>query len=388
MGKKEERGAKVSRFDRYLLSQLLTLFGFFALILVAVYWVNRAVVLFDRLISDGQSAWVFLEFTALTLPNVIRLVLPVAAFVAAVYTTNRLSTESELVVMQATGFSPFRMARPVVYFGLIVALLMSALVHGLVPASRAKLADRSGEISENIASRFLSEGVFLHPSEGITFYIRAITPTGELKDIFLADSRNRDGRTIYTARSALLVKSDLGPKLVMFDGLAQTLGQKDEKLSVTRFKDFSYDIGALIAAQGERTRTLDEIPTVDLRFPAQPLLDGKGMPYQNINYVIHDRIANSLLGLVTALVGFSALLMGGYSRMGKWRQTGIAVFSLILVQLAVNASANTAIKDDAYWPLVYAPILVGTVMAGMMLAFAGRIRRTPVAFGHTSEKST
>ena len=88
-----------------MLSQLMALFGFFSLVLVLVYWVNRAVLLFDRLIGDGQSALVFLEFTALTLPNVIRLVLPVSAFAAAVYVTNRLSTESELVVVQATGFS-------------------------------------------------------------------------------------------------------------------------------------------------------------------------------------------------------------------------------------------------------------------------------------------
>jgi hypothetical protein len=54
----------------------------------------------------------------LTLPNVIRLMLPVAAFVAVVYTTNRMAGESELVVMQATGFSPFRLARPVLYFGI------------------------------------------------------------------------------------------------------------------------------------------------------------------------------------------------------------------------------------------------------------------------------
>src|SRR5690606_3944447 len=43
-------GGCVARFDRYLLSQLMVLFGFFALILVSIYWVNRAVALFDQLI--------------------------------------------------------------------------------------------------------------------------------------------------------------------------------------------------------------------------------------------------------------------------------------------------------------------------------------------------
>ena len=46
------------RIDRYLLSQFLTLFGFFALVLVSVYWINRAVSLFEQLISDGQTALV------------------------------------------------------------------------------------------------------------------------------------------------------------------------------------------------------------------------------------------------------------------------------------------------------------------------------------------
>ena len=54
-----------------MLSQLFVLFGFFSLVLVSVYWINRAVILFDRLIADGQPASVFIEFTALSLPNVI-----------------------------------------------------------------------------------------------------------------------------------------------------------------------------------------------------------------------------------------------------------------------------------------------------------------------------
>ncbi len=111
----------MTRFDHYMLAQLMKVFGFFALVLVLVYWINRAVLLFDQLIADGQSAAVFVEFTLLSLPNVIRLVLPMAAVAAAIYVTNRLSQDSELVAMQATGYGPFRLARPVLYFGVIVA---------------------------------------------------------------------------------------------------------------------------------------------------------------------------------------------------------------------------------------------------------------------------
>lgn len=140
------------RFDRYLLSQLTVFFGFFSLVLVSIYWVNRAVALFETLIGGGQSAGVFLEFTALTLPNVIRLVLPVSGFAAVVYAVNRLTSESELVVMQAMGLGPFRLARPVLIFGLGVAVLTGILTHILVPASRAQLANRQAEIAENITA--------------------------------------------------------------------------------------------------------------------------------------------------------------------------------------------------------------------------------------------
>ncbi|MDO5606610.1 MAG: LptF/LptG family permease, partial [Paracoccus sp. (in: a-proteobacteria)] len=112
----------MNRIDRYILKLMLILFGFFALVLVAVYWVNRAVSLFERLIADGQTALVVLEFTLLTLPLVISVVLPVAAFAATTYGTNRLSGESELVAMQAAGLSPWRLARPVLVFGLLVGL--------------------------------------------------------------------------------------------------------------------------------------------------------------------------------------------------------------------------------------------------------------------------
>ena len=263
-------------FDRYLTSQLLGHFGFFALVLVGVYWINRAVVLFDQLMSDGQSAIVFIEFSLLTLPNVIRLVLPVAGFVASVYVANKLTVESELVVMQATGFSAFRMARPVALFGLVVALMMAALVHVLVPLSRTTMIAERAALSENITARFLTDGQFTHPGNGVTFYINEIDAVGQLHGLFLQDARKPDESTTFTASKALFVRGESGPKLIMFDGMAQTFDRKGQRISVTRFADFTYDLGALLTRSVGHSRRLPELVTTELLRPDAALLAETG----------------------------------------------------------------------------------------------------------------
>jgi lipopolysaccharide export system permease protein len=365
----------VSRFDRYMLSQLVALFGFFSLVLVSVYWINRAVGLFDQLIGDGQSALVFLEFSLLTLPNVIRLVLPISAFAATVYVINRLTQESELVVMQATGFSAFRLARPVLYFGLIVAAMMIVLMNVLVPASRATLAVRSAEIAENVTARFLNDGQFMHPAAGVTLYIREIALTGELRDIFLADDRSDQDRTTYTARRALLVRGDAGPKLIMFDGMAQTLTRADQRLSVTRFADFTYDLGGLIGVAKADQRTLDELSTAELLAPTDALMAETRQTRAAFLYEAHSRIGQPFLGTAAALIGFAALLLGAFSRFGLWRQILFAVLLLILMQLVNTAAGSAGLKDARLWPLAYAAPMAGCAVAAVLLWVAQRPRR-------------
>jgi lipopolysaccharide export system permease protein len=367
----------VSRFDRYLTAQYLTLFGFFALVLVMVYWVNRAVGLFDRLIGDGQSALVFLEFSLLTLPNVIRLVLPVAAFAAAVYVTNRLSQDGELVVMRATGFSAFRLARPVVFFGLIVAGMMLMLTHFAVPASRAILAERSAEIEANVTARLLSDGRFMHPSDGLTFYIREITQSGELRDIFLADDRSARTRVTYAARRAVLARGDTGPKLIMFDGMTQSLDRGTGRLAVTHFADFTYDLGDMLGQTGRGRVSMDELPTRDLlaATPASQALTGATRA--ELLSEAHTRFAQPFLALAAALIGFAALMLGAFSRFGLWRQILFAILLLILVQMVNNAALGASLRDAQAWGLAYVAPIVGCIAGGAMLWLSERPRRVP-----------
>ncbi|WP_244430340.1 LPS export ABC transporter permease LptF [Roseivivax halodurans] len=362
----------MARFDRYMLSRFLVLFGFFALVLVSVYWVNRAVMLFDRLIGDGHSAGIFLEFTALSLPNVIRLVLPMAAFAATTYVTNRLTSDSEMAVVQATGYSPWRLARPAFVFGLMVMAMMLVLSHVLVPASLGQLREREGEIAESVSAQLLREGQFLHPSADVTFYIRDITADGELTDVFLSDRRQEGRNVTYTADSAYVLREDGATNLVMLNGLAQTLDLDTERLSTTTFSDLTYDISGLVASGGSQRPRTYAMSTWNMLTRTEEMAELADDPVGEVLEEAHGRFQQPLLALVAALIGYAALMVGGYSRFGLGRQIVFAIFLLVVVKLTESLVTTPVRANAMLWPLIYLPTLVGLGITAALLHVASR----------------
>lgn len=365
-------GIAVSRFDRYVLSQYLLFFGFFALVLVAVFWVNRAVVLFDRLIADGQSALVFLEFSALALPNLIRLVIPVAVFISAVWVTNRLNSESELTVLKATGTSPWQMARPALMFGLVAALMMSVLTHYLLPASLQQLKIREAEVSRNVTAKLLTEGNFLHPAAGVAFFIRQIDDDGTLNDVFLSDMRNPLRSTVYTASKSFLVQNGEATHLVMVNGLAQTMDNETRRLATTAFEDFSYDISALASTGGPETADVRAMVTAELLRRTRTLITDEDIRAGVIAEELHLRFARAVICMAVSLIGFSALMLGGFSRFGVWRQALLAFVILIFVEGMRGPLSEMVLADARLWPLMYVPTLAGVLIAAAFLQLAAR----------------
>lgn len=361
-----------------MLSQLMMLFGFFALVLVSVYWVNRAVILFDRLIADGQPISTFIEFTVLSLPAVIKLVLPIASFAAATYVTNRLSSESELVVMQSTGFSPWRLARPVMTFGLLVGCMMAALSLFLTPLSLTQLDQREREVAENATARLLTEGTFLQPTAGVVFYIRDISSDGVLHDVFLSDQSDPEQNVTYTANEAYLVKADTGPKLIMVNGLAQIVTKSDQRLFTTNFADFTYDIGDLLGSTSNTRKSLERTATFDLIIRPAEVSTLLSLPEGWIVAELHSRIVQIITCVVVSLIGFSTLIVGGFSRFGVWQNIVYAFAILITLEALKNGVTDPVRRDADMWPLMYAPSLVGGLLIVAMLysrTRSGRARR-------------
>src|ERR1700739_4285801 len=119
-----------------------TTFGAFLLVLVSVtalMWITQALHDIDLVTNQGQSIWVFIALTALIIPLLVLIIAPLAFMVAMAYVLNKLTTDSELIVMNAAGMPPWRLFRPFLAVGLIVSILVGAIAAYLSPRSLREL---------------------------------------------------------------------------------------------------------------------------------------------------------------------------------------------------------------------------------------------------------
>src|SRR5438270_9339860 len=92
-----------------------TTLGAFLVVLVSVtllMWMTQALRNIDLMTSQGQSVLVFVGMTALIIPLLVLLIAPIALMVAAAHVLNKLSNDSELIVMNSSGMPPWHIFRP------------------------------------------------------------------------------------------------------------------------------------------------------------------------------------------------------------------------------------------------------------------------------------
>ena len=361
----------MSRFDRYLFTQYFLMFGFFSLILLFIYWINKAIALFDNLISDGQTFLVFLEFSILTIPPIIPIVAPLAAFAAAIFVTNRLKNDSELTIMQATGFSPLRLSRSIFLFGLVVTIILLIISHYLIPKSNNILLKRQNEVASSLNAKLLKVGSFIHPQNGVTFYIGGISTSGVIEDVFVLDERNKDREIIVTSKSGYLITNNNKPILVLKDGIVQNYDLKSTNLSTIHFQDLSYDLTSWsVKERMSKSKLLLTYSSFDLfKDPELISILTDSSPISVLEE-LHSRILTPLLALIAALIGFSALMIGDYSRFGASKQISVGIVILILIKLSESYGNELMLKSQGNWLALYLPVLVGILIFSLMILLA------------------
>src|SRR6266436_3155500 len=235
--------------------------------LSAAIWLAQSLRLIDLIVNRGLSIEVFLYLAALILPRFLDIVLPIGVFIAVLFTFNRLTGESELVVMRSSGLSQLALAKPVLLLAGIAFLVLMSLSVYFLPASNRAFKDLQFEIRNRFVSSLIQEGTFTTISDKLTIYIRSRNDRGEVVGLLINDSRDPSRSVTILAERGAFVDTPAGSRIVMANGNRQQFDTETRKLSLLTFERYTLDLDTLHDAPVVRFREAQERFLDELFFP-------------------------------------------------------------------------------------------------------------------------
>ena len=257
----------MASLDRYILRQCFGVMIFVTAALSAAIWLAQSLRLIDLIVNRGLSIEVFLYLALLILPRFLDIVLPIGVFIAVLFTFNRLTAESELVVMRSAGLSHLALAKPVLILAGIAFLVLMSLSAYFLPASNRAFKDLQFEIRNRFVSSLLQEGTFTTISDKLTIYIRGRDEQGEVVGLLINDNREPHRPVTILAERGVFADTPAGSRIVMVNGNRQQFDPETRKLSLLTFDRYTLDLDSLHDAPVVRFREAQERFLDELFFP-------------------------------------------------------------------------------------------------------------------------
>jgi lipopolysaccharide export system permease protein len=353
----------MNRVTHYIFNQTVVATLFVTLAITCAVWLTQSLRFIELIVNRGLSVGSYLYLTMLLLPSFLAMLLPIGLFAATLFTYNRLTADSELIVLRAAGLGPGQLAKPGLILSLMVVLLGYLLTLVAMPLSYRDFKDLESDFRSDYSAVLLREGSFNAVSEGITVYIRERESNGELRGIIVHDNRSKERTVTIMAERGVLAQTEEGPRVVMVNGNRQLIERDTGKLSLLYFDRYSVDIGRPGASHGPEARWREprERFIQDLLFPGDHPMDRQH--YDRLRAEGHNRLTSPLYALVFALIALAALLSGDHNRRGQSRRMLTAIILTVALQSSSVVASGLAARYSALIPLIYANVLLPLVIA-------------------------
>ena len=335
----------MSAFDRYIFRNV---FGAFLLVLIsltAVIWLTHALREIDLMTNQRQTILTFIGITGLLIPMLVLVIAPLALVVAVGHTLNRLNTDSEIVVMNASGMSPGRIFRPFLTTTLLVSLLVLGVSAYVAPAGLRELRDWATKVKADFVVNIVQPGRFINIERGLTLHIRERRGDGQLLGIFIDDRRDPNERATSLAEYGEIVETGRGTFLVLINGSVQRMEAGRPDPTIVKFERYAFDLsrfagGPQLGALGVRERNLWDVAFPDPNDPTY-----KQVP-THFRAELHDRIAAPIYPIAFTVLCFAILGAPRTSRQSREVSivmTIAAIGALRLIGFACNVVAAQSV---------------------------------------------
>lgn len=336
---------------KYVFRQVGTVMFFITLCLTLAIWLTQSLRFVDLIVNRGLPVIEFLYLSMLLLPRFLVVVVPVALFASVLFTYNRLTMDSELIVCRAVGFSQAALSRPALLLAGASMVVIYVLNLYFLPASYAAFKDLQWAIRNEYSNILLQEGAFNEIAPNIIVYVRHREGDGDLRGIMVHDMRKSEAPVTLMAESGALIRTDQGPRVMLINGNRQVVDRQSKRLSLLYFDRYTVEINAEKAQAENRWREPRERYLYDLFHPDDSPADRR---YRlQIIAEGHNRLSSPLLALAFTMVALSALLHGDFNRRGQSMRIVFACLAVVALQATEMSLVSLGAKTRAAHGVLY-----------------------------------
>src|SRR5690349_8534215 len=370
------RARVMGSIDRYIFRTTLTSFAVVLVSLTGVIWITQALRGIDLMTSQGQTILTFLGITSLVIPALILVISPIALMISISHTLNKLATDSEIIVMNAAGYSPLRLFLPFFYATCVVSLLVTFIASYLAPDGLRRIKLWDAEITADVLTNILQPGRFAQLDKDLTIRIRERQPGGVLGGVFVDDRRDPKERVTIIADHGTVLKTENGSYLILEDGNLERfeVGKRDPAL--VAFGRYAFDMSKFSqgrdVALGIRERYIWELVSPNEEDPVFKQLGGQFFAE------LHDRFMAPVYPFAFAILTFAFLGTPRTTRQSRNFSIGGSILAVFGLRMAGFACSVLTVKTPAAALIQYS-MLFGSIAIGLWMIVAGVVVEPPAA---------
>lgn len=330
---------KMKVLHRYIITEFIppTILALFLFTFVLI--MERIFDSINLLLSKGVSLSSVLSLLGYILPSILVYSIPMAILAGTLLCFGRLSSDNEIIGIQASGVSLYTIFYPVLILSLLVSISMVSFNQQVAPRSYSQFRKLYYEIIHKNPVLKLEERTFFEIKDYMLYVEKVKQKKGKLSGIIMYEMKKEGFPTLITAQNGDMVSTEQQLVFRLFNGSIQNKDKDDpNKYTITYFKnyDISLDLTqtppplATRIREMEKSQLLKEIKK----------LKQENIPTRSLEVEYHGRKSIAFASFVFCLIGIPLGI--------KTRQKGKSIgFGLSLVLSLI------------YWFLLVEGIMLG-----------------------------
>ncbi|MGI6680863.1 MAG: LPS export ABC transporter permease LptF [Bdellovibrionota bacterium] len=200
--------------NKYIFKEILSYFSITLLSLTAVLLTVKLIQLTSLIVNKGlifsQIATIFIAIV----PTFLEIAIPMSVLLGVMLAFARLSGDSEIIVMRASGLSLITLSKAVFMFGFFISIIALGISLYLTPWGDRTLNTVLYEIARSKSTAGLDAGLFNKLGK-LTVYSESINhASGDLKNVLIQDDR-ADLERLIVSLSGKILSDDKHQRIII-----------------------------------------------------------------------------------------------------------------------------------------------------------------------------